>query len=236
VVERIVGVDGCRAGWLACYQRDNQIQICLYAGVSDLASALPDSRIFIDMPIGLPESEKRPVEKKARSLLGRRACCVFSVPSRSAVYAESYQASCAANLLVQGVKLSKQTWNLCSKIKQLDQFIRGGGSKLDFYEAHPELVFCILNGSPLTFRKQSVQGQQQRIKLLSRAGLPVMLLLEEVSRRYRRSQVAIDDILDAMVLFVLSRFDPVPLLDQTIVDEYGIPANMMVPATRLVDH
>ena len=61
-------------------------------------------------------------------------------------------------------------------------------------------------------------------------------LLEEVSGRYRRSQVAIDDILDAMVLFVLGQFDPVPLLDQTVIDEYGISANMMIPANPLVDH
>ena len=236
MVERVVGVDGCRAGWLACYQQDNQIQVCLYAGGSDLASALPDSRVFIDMPIGLPESEKRLVEKKARSLLGRRACCVFSVPSRSAVYAESYRASCTANLLAQGVKLSKQSWNLCNKIKQLDQFIRGGDSKLDFYEAHPELVFCILNGSPLQFKKQSLQGQRQRIDLLTRAGLPAIGLLEVASRRYRRSQVAIDDILDAMVLFVLDQFEPRALLDQAITDEYGICTNMMVPTAQLIDH
>jgi len=235
MVEGAVGVDGCRAGWLACFQQHNEIQMCLFPTISELAKALPDARVYIDMPIGLPESEIRWVERKARALLGRRACCVFSVPSRSAVYAKSYEASCAQNLIAQGVKLSKQTWNLCNKMKQLDEFIRDGKSKIGFYEAHPELVFCILNGSPLLLKKHSLLGQQQRINLLKRAGLPVTGLLEAITSRYRRSEVAIDDILDAMVLFVLDRFGPVPLLDQTLTDEYGIGTNMMIPAGPLVD-
>ena len=233
MIEQVVGVDGCRAGWLACFRQNEELQIRLFATIEDLAQSLPGYTAYIDMPIGLPESEARQVEKKARSFSGRRACCVFSVPSRSAVYASSYAASCAINFSLRGMKLSRQTWNLCTKIKQLDQFIRHGGSAMGFLEAHPELVFCLLKGSPMQFSKQTQEGRRQRIELLDSAGLPVTALLDQQAGRYRRSQVAVDDILDAAVLFALSLFEPIPLLAHTVVDEFGIYSNMMIPAGRL---
>lgn len=233
MIEPVVGVDGCRAGWLACFWQNEDMQIRLFATIEDLAQSLPGYTAYIDMPIGLPEAEARQVEKEARSFLGKRACCVFSVPSRSAVYASSYAASCAINFSLRGVKLSRQTWNLCAKIKQLDQFIRHGGSAMEFLEAHPELVFCLLKGSPMLFSKHTQEGRKQRIELLDSAGLPITALLDQQAGRYRRSQVAVDDILDAAVLFALSLFEPTPLLAHTVFDEFGISSNMMIPAGRL---
>jgi predicted RNase H-like nuclease len=131
------------------------------------------------------------------------------------------------------MKLSRQTWNLCAKIKQLDQLISHVGSQMGFLEAHPELVFCLLKGSPMQFSKQPQEGRKQRIELLDSAELPVTALLDQQAGPYRRSQVAVGDLLDAAVLFALSLFEPIPLLAHTVVDEFGIYSNMIAPAGRL---
>ena len=85
----------------------------------------------------------------------------------------------------------------------------------------------------MQFSKQTQEGRKQRIELLDSVGLRITALLDQQARHYRRSQVAIDDILDAAVLFALSLFEPIPLLAHRGVDEFGIYSNMMVPADRL---
>jgi len=85
----------------------------------------------------------------------------------------------------------------------------------------------------MLFSKHTQEGRKQRIELLDSAGLPITALLDQQARRYRRSQVAVDDILDAAVLFALSLFEPTPLLAHTVFDEFGISSNMMIPAGRL---
>jgi predicted RNase H-like nuclease len=94
MIEQVVGVAGCRSGGLACFRKNEDMQARLFATTEGLARSLPGYTASIDMPIGLPESDSRQGEK-ARSFLGRRACRVFSVPSRSTVYASSYEAGCA---------------------------------------------------------------------------------------------------------------------------------------------
>lgn len=64
MIEQVVGVDGCRAGWLACFGQNDDMQVRLFATFEDLARSLPGYTAYIDMPIGLPESEARQVEKK----------------------------------------------------------------------------------------------------------------------------------------------------------------------------
>ena len=85
----------------------------------------------------------------------------------------------------------------------------------------------------MQFSKQPQEGRKQRIELLDSAELPVTALLDQQAGPYRRSQVAVDDLLDAAVLFALSLFEPIPLLAHTVVDEFGIYSNMIAPAGRL---
>jgi len=101
----IVGVDACRAGWIAViWQLPNRpadggvpgdawgsLEARVFPRFDFLLDALPgDAVIAVDMPIGLPERIEGPgraAEKAARPLLGERQSSVFSIPARAAVEA-----------------------------------------------------------------------------------------------------------------------------------------------------
>jgi predicted RNase H-like nuclease len=72
--------------------------------------------------------------------------------------AADYREACAINRLHLGTALSKQSWNLLPKIRELDAWLRQhppGPCR----EAHPELVYQALNrGVPLAGGKHTVIG------------------------------------------------------------------------------
>lgn len=75
-LRQIVGVDGCKAGWLAAIATVGDIATPRLAIFSDIAALLealaPDALIAIDMPIGLPDrivGPGRAAERLVRPLL-----------------------------------------------------------------------------------------------------------------------------------------------------------------------
>jgi predicted RNase H-like nuclease len=88
----LAGVDGCPAGWIAAFVRADggEVRIEIAPRFADLLAQAP-ALVAVDIPIGLPERVGhggRAAESAVRPLLGARQSSVFSVPSRSAVYAE----------------------------------------------------------------------------------------------------------------------------------------------------
>src|SRR6185369_10200375 len=89
----LAGVDGCTAGWIVAFVRpsggEGRLRILPhFAGV--LSAPERPATIAVDMPIGLPERVGlggRAAENCVRPLLGARQSSVFSVPSRTAIYA-----------------------------------------------------------------------------------------------------------------------------------------------------
>jgi predicted RNase H-like nuclease len=162
---KIVGIDGCRAGWLAisCEQAEldsswtaEAIRVEVFASMEALWQAHHDaSELLIDMPIGLLDDKPRQVEPAARRRLPGRAASVFTVPCRQAVYASSYSKACDINQERLGTRLSIQAWNICSKISQLDRFLHAFPSASEsMFESHPELAFAAIQGQPLLHSKK----------------------------------------------------------------------------------
>jgi predicted RNase H-like nuclease len=89
---RHIGVDGCKAGWIAVSKDAGELTCRLANTVCELLSAFPNAeRVLIDVPIGLPWRDEpiRPCDRLARSILGDRRSSVFPVPCRTAVCAEA---------------------------------------------------------------------------------------------------------------------------------------------------
>jgi len=256
VVERrlrgkIVGVDGCRGGWLAVSRvpvTANAKQhgagqpfvealgfatwVSMYATLHDLWRDHHDAEgILIDMPIGLPDARARLIEPAARRRLPGRASSVFSIPCRPAVFASSYVQACDINQARLGKRLSLQAWYICPKIRELDDLLQSNQqAAFVVREAHPELAFARLRGAPLQFGKKLAAGHSERLAILAQQ-CPVLVDLYAMSlRHWLRREVQADDMLDAMALLTTLNGDHQALLASSSVDGTGLKMNLIMPA------
>jgi predicted RNase H-like nuclease len=170
------------------------------ASFSEVLVLPEDPVVFaVDMPIGLldrPSPGGRACDREARKLLGRlRASSVFTPPTRPGLAASVY----ADVSRVNGTGMSKESFNILPKIRDVDEVIAASDQKRVF-EAHPELAFAALAGATARHNKKTAEGRRQRVRLLRRIfgrsfQDPVRLRLE-----HGAAKVALDDVVDAYVL------------------------------------
>lgn len=205
-----VGVDGCRAGWFAVALTENDSFSTFQSPkISDLWSHFYDGNtyvcMFVDIPIGLIDSKSncksRYCDLEARRILGPiRQSSVFPVPCREAVYAGSYESACDINEKITGKRLTKQTWGIVPKIKEMNDFLTTTASaKENVKEIHPEICFWALAVKPMEYSKKRNEGFIERRKLLQEICTSTDEIVENTLSNYRRKDVARDDILDALV-------------------------------------
>ncbi|MBO6555843.1 MAG: DUF429 domain-containing protein [Pseudomonadales bacterium] len=226
--QTIVGVDGAKGGWVAC---PSEGPIKLFSSFTTLVRAYPGARFLVDIPQGLTNKEERDLESIIRSRLKGRSSSVFSVPSRRAVYASTYEAACSINDALQGKKLSLQAWYICPKIREVDQALLATRSwQRRIYEAHPELCFYDWAGGLLPSKKTNA-GQQQRLRLLSAIKPEMKTLYASALKTIPRKLAAVDDILDAMVLSITGQSGPHLVRGDVRRDEKGLAIRLAVPDT-----
>ncbi|MFW0715008.1 DUF429 domain-containing protein [Pedobacter sp. N23S346] len=204
---KAVGIDGCKYGWIAACHEDGTIEIFqTIAEVWDHFGS--DCDFLIDMPIGLPSAKipQRTCEQEARATLPKgRKSSLFPVPCREAFAAETYQEANEMNRRILGKGLTKQTWFIMPKIKELDHLlIRNDQAKLKFKESHPEIAFQFLNaGKPLLTNKKTNEGIQERLQILQKHHPETEQLYRVAFQKFKRAQVAADDILDSLCLSIM---------------------------------
>jgi predicted RNase H-like nuclease len=199
------GIDGCKSGWFCVFLDEaHNWEIGIYPKIDDVISKYKQlESVFIDMPIGLPYHEKRKCDSLARKILGRqRSSSIFPIPCREAVYAKNYTEACIINSEILGKKLSKQTWNICGKIKEIDEFlINNRKYKNTLKEAHPELNFYGWNyATPMHYNKKCKEGIEERSNVLNENLSKAKDIISYSNRIFKRSEVNMDDILDALIL------------------------------------
>ncbi len=197
---RLLGVDGCRAGWLvvgASLDLSGEFGHLSWSLELEAASFIDADLVAIDMPMGLAADGPRACDQQARALLGSRRSSVFASPVRAALGAIDYPEACGLSFAVSGRKLSKQTYNLLPKIRQLDQLLLADPRRSDrVHEVHPELAFSQWNaGEPMAHAKKTAAGAAQRQALVEDK-FPG--LARKIRAGVARSQLADDDILDAI--------------------------------------
>ena len=168
----VLGVDGCRGGWCVV-AIDTHTHEILDAGVSpnfDSVLALPSEVLCVDIPIGLLDRPgRRACDVEAGRLLGRRrASSVFPPPSRRGLSFADYRTASDTNFQVTGRRLSKQSFNITPKIRQVDERLNSQMQER-VLEVHPELCFWALNAcSPVMSKKSRVGGRIERWEMLRR--------------------------------------------------------------------
>jgi len=222
-----VGVDGARGGWIACPSTG---PLCLFTSFEALVRTYPGARFLVDIPQGLTHGE-RDLESCIRERLRGQTSSVFSVPSRRAVYAGSYEEACQLNLEAQGKKISLQSWYICSRIREVDQaLLKTPSWQRRIHEAHPELCFRELSGSHLPSKKTS-EGQVERLALLEKMQPGQSSRYESALKEYPRRDVAPDDLLDAMVLSLTGARGFSIVRGKVRRDEKGLAIRLAVPDT-----
>lgn len=198
----VVGVDGCRGGWVTVTAGGDANLTAAY--VDDLGPVVAAVRqgalaaMAVDMPIGLLADGPRPADREARALLGARRSSVFPAPVRAVLGAADYDEACARSRAACGKALSKQTFNLLGPIDHLDRLLTpADGERI--VEAHPELAFARLDGGRPAPPKRTTEGRDHRRRLLTASlGAPLAELLATAT-------VPTEDLLDAAALVVTAR-------------------------------
>jgi predicted RNase H-like nuclease len=243
----VVGVDGCRNGWVAVIQFPGADPVArVFPRFGDLLAFLPpDAVIAADMPMGLSDFTNRGgrgPESLVRPFLGERQSSVFSIPSRAAVYADTekfttvgrwYEAHRKASAVARATSdpprgVSIQAFGIFPKIREIDAILRADPDvRLRVYESHPEVAFWRLNGERAMHLPKKIKG------LVNPAGMEERRTLL-CNRGYGRSFLdqmpprgaASDDFLDAAAVMLvagrITRCEAKPFPDPPLRDSHGI--------------
>lgn len=237
-----IGVDGCSSGWISSYKEDQiKWKFAIFPTIERLWNAFSNVKlIMIDIPIGLRDkgNEPRLCDKEARKYLTRsRSSSIFPTPCRSATYAASYILANKLNRESTGKGLSKQTWNITGKIREVDVLLRNDSkARHIFIESHPELCFAALSNSiPMKHYKKKEDGIKERLLVIESFCKNSKQILNEVILQFSKKELSVDDILDAWILAISGskgisnlRFLP----DSFEYDSEGLPMRMAIPNFR----
>jgi predicted RNase H-like nuclease len=198
---RVLGVDGCKAGWIGIVLAEGTPvappRAYCAARIGDLVAEAgqdgPLAAIGIDIPIGLAGAGRREADLLARKAAGPRWPSVFMTPVRAALEQDDYAAAASVSRQLTGDGISRQAFALREKILQVDHWVRETGRHA--VEVHPEVSFAELAGAYLRTRKATWAGMTERRRLLAGAGIDVPDDLGPAGEL-----AAVDDVLDAAVV------------------------------------
>ena len=205
--KQVLGVDGCRGGWVACVLHGHApLSLSLYATIQQLWDAHRDaSLVMIDIPIGLAGKDLlvRECDRLARRMLGKKGSSVFTPVCREALHAHDYSTACSIQERITGKKISIQSWNITPKIREADRLMLASPSARNaFRETHPEINFMQLHNGPMLAAKRSSAGREARLQLLAGFIENAATMYRDALHQYPRKMVQPDDLLDAMVNMV----------------------------------
>jgi len=234
----IIGVDGCRDGWVIIETKNQLIwNLEVFSTIQELWEHYSNAHlILIDIPIGLRDKGPLPrlCDKTARKFLTKkRSSSIFPTPCRMALSAVNYNEANEINRGQTGKGLSKQTWNITHKIKEVDILLRKNIMAQNiFIESHPEACFTALKGNPLQHYKKTDKGIKERLLILKEYYKDIESHVSKGVEKFHQKGVEIDDILDAWILAVSAslgqsnlRFLP----EDYEYDSMGLPMRIAIP-------
>jgi len=206
-----VGIDGCRGGWFCVELGRRDAWAFSILPVDGVATVARSAKVvLIDIPIGLLDAgpDERTCDREARRLLApKRGSSIFPAPARMTLRAHTYPQALAINRRVTARGLSRQSWAIAPKIKAIDDLLKTDARlRAVLRECHPEICFRALNGGKsMRHNKKTAAGRRERLVILRRFLPAADELYEKARESCRRQQVALDDIIDAMVAAVTAK-------------------------------
>ena len=193
--DSIAGVDGCRVGWVVASDDGTNVRVTVETSFAPVLQRF--QVIGVDMPIGLPATWDRAADRAARRFLSPRSATVFPTPPRQLLDARTYAEANAISRNLFGKGLTKQTYNLFAKLREVDALITVADVER-VIEVHPECALRAMTGSVLP-SKRTAGGRVLRRELLR----PIFGNVVDT----RLAGAAVDDVLDALaVLWSVRRY------------------------------
>lgn len=201
-MKKIAGIDGSKGGWVCVSGYENNFKELKFEKLKEFndIKSKDFNLVLVDIPIGLEINLKkggRIVDKLARKELLTNKSSIFNAPSRLVLEAKNYEEANKINKN-KGMGLSKQSWNLVKKIKEVDDFIRNS-NKTIIFESHPEIIFQVMKRDKVSTKKKNDEGIIERRNLLEKNGFNKVFLERNLSAKdsfYKK-----DDFIDACSLF-----------------------------------
>ena len=201
-MKKIAGIDGSKGGWVCVSGYENNFKELKFEKLKEFddIKSKDFNLVLVDIPIGLDIDLKkggRIVDKLARKELLTNKSSIFNAPSRLVLEAKNYEEANKINKN-KGMGLSKQSWNLVKKIKEVDEFIRNS-NKTIIFESHPEIIFQAMKRDKVSTKKKNDEGIIERRNLLEKNGFNKVFLEKNLSAKdsfYKK-----DDFIDACSLF-----------------------------------
>lgn len=193
---RVLGVDGCRGGWigmvLAPGERPRGVFAAHVGEVVDAAGVAAGGLdvVGVDMPLHLTPDGHRPCDLAARRHLGAKGASLFVTPPRPSLAAPTYAEACGIARELTGQAPSRQAWALRAKVLELDAW--WPTAPCPVHEVHPEVSFSLMVGSPIAARKTTWSGLAARRSALAAEGIDVP---DDIGPAGRLAGA--DDVLDA---------------------------------------
>jgi predicted RNase H-like nuclease len=191
---RVLGVDGCKAGWVGIVLSDREPEAYVAASISALVGQATRGGtvqvVAIDIPIGLPDAGRRTADVLAKAAIGSLRSSVFMTPVRAALEEPDHATAVAVNRRLAGEGVSIQAFALRPKLVEVEQYVRA--TTLRVIEVHPEVSFAQMHGRPLPSRKVTWAGAEARRRLLAGHGIRLSGDLGVAGLN-----AGVDDVLDA---------------------------------------
>jgi predicted RNase H-like nuclease len=209
-----VGVDWSSGAWLAvAFDADGYEETNVFEEIGDLWYHYEETadRILIDIPIGLIEegSTGRACDKLARDAVGSRGVSVFTPPVREATRKRRYPAAKRVHERKTGASLTKQAFGLSDSIAAVDDLVRNvPEARMALRESHPEVCFRAMAGETLQYSKKTAAGYAERMRTLAGFDSDAPPVVQAVAEATGGHDVAVDDVLDALVLAYTARPGP----------------------------
>ena len=173
----VLGVDGCKAGWVGALLTGSTYDVLVAARVEELVIEAwrrgPGLAVVaIDIPIGLPDVGRRKADLLARTLLpvGRKSS-VFPTPTRATTGESTFvEASATSRATTGGKGITQQSFRIVPKILDVDRFVRAE-PPVTVLESHPEVSFAEIDPACVVPSKTTVVGRETRRAALIGAGL-----------------------------------------------------------------
>lgn len=168
----VVGVDGCKKGWVvaAWDTEEGTISLSQLDNFEMVLQAFPKDEvnaIAIDIPIGLIDCH-RAADREARKVLGRRGVCVFPSPDPRIVEIEIYAEANAESRRLCGKGVPKQAFGIFPKVAEVNH-VMTPELQSRVVEVHPEVCFWAMAKEPIQTKKSKLEGYEIRQSVLTKA-------------------------------------------------------------------